>query len=636
MSDSHPGRGAGTAPRHRFRPDIEGLRAAAVLPVLAYHVSPSVAPGGFVGVDVFFVISGYLISQLLCADIEQNKFSIVGFYERRIRRIFPALMAMLAVTFILGLRYCLPGELDDLARSTMGAALSVSNIYFWITSGYFSGDELSKPLLHTWSLAVEEQFYLVWPLFLFAGRRYFNRWLIPLTWLITAISLLVAAIGAFYFANQTFFAPYTRLWELAAGGLLAMGAVPETSRPLLRNVLATAGFGLIAGSVFLIHSTMPFPGLLALPPVAGAWLIILAGRGGDSLVYRALSFKPIAFIGAISYSLYLWHWPINTFQRNYAFMGGYDSWVNKILICVVSIAVAAFSWRFIEQPFRAGKFRPSNRMLLKLAAAATTCIVGTAAVATVRNGLPSRFSPEELSTVQHLVRVTDDSWRSHRCFLFEPRVDIKLAPECLALAQDRKNVLLLGDSHAAQLWMGFRTVFDKVNWLQATASDCLPTIVHRIGERITCTDVMDDVMRNFLIHEHVDHVFLIARWKPSSVENVAATLDWMKANRIPVTLVGPTALYDAPIPRLVIAAMRAADPSLLRRHMDPSMMDLDAQMKKIADDRGTPYISILQLQCTSAPCAEGPWPELSDQEHFNALGAKIIAEKIRETYGPIA
>jgi len=220
---------------------------------------------------------------------------------------FPALMAMLAVTFILGLRYCLPGELDDLARSTMGAALSVSNIYFWITSGYFSGDELSKPLLHTWSLAVEEQFYLVWPLFLFAGRRYFNRWLIPLTWLITAISLLVAAIGAFYFANQTFFAPYTRLWELAAGGLLAMGAVPETSRPLLRNALATAGFGLIAGSVFLIHSTMPFPGLLALPPVAGAWLIILAGRGGDSLVYRALSFKPIAFIGAISYSLYLRH-----------------------------------------------------------------------------------------------------------------------------------------------------------------------------------------------------------------------------------------------------------------------------------------------------------------------------------------
>ena len=638
MSDVHPGRSAGAAPRPRFRPDIEGLRAVAVLPVLAYHVSPSVAPGGFVGVDVFFVISGYLISQLLCADIEQNKFSIIGFYERRIRRIFPALMAMLAVTFLLGWRYCLPAELTDLAHSTITAALSVSNIYFWLTSGYFSGDELSKPLLHTWSLAVEEQFYLVWPLFLYAGRRYFNRWLIPLTVLIAAVSCVIAAIGAFYFANQTFFAPYTRLWELAAGGLLAMGALPETSKPLLRNLLATTGFALICGSVFFIHSSMPFPGLLALPPVAGAGLIILAGRGGDSLVYRALALKPIAFIGAISYSLYLWHWPINTFQRNYAFMGGYDSWVNKILICVVSIAVATCSWRFIEQPFRAGKFRPANRKLLQLAAAATACIVGTAAIATMRNGLPSRFSPEELDTVAHLIRVNDDSWRSHKCFLFEPRVDVQLAPECLALDGDRKNILLLGDSHAAQLWMGLRTVFDRVNWLQATASDCLPTIVHRIGERITCTQVMDDVMRNFLTREreHVDHVFLIARWKTSSLENVATTLDWMKANHIPVTLVGPTALYDAPIPRLVIAAMRASDPTLLRRHMDPSMLDLDAQMKKMAVDRGIPYISILQLQCTSAPCAEGPWPELSDQEHFNALGAKIIAEKIRDTYGPIA
>jgi peptidoglycan/LPS O-acetylase OafA/YrhL len=626
----------GVASKPRFRPDIEGLRAVAVLPVLAYHVSPSMAPGGFVGVDVFFVISGYLISQLLCADIERDRFTIVGFYERRIRRIFPALMAMLAVTFILAWRYCLPGELIDLSRSTMAAALSVSNIYFWMTSGYFSGDELSKPLLHTWSLAVEEQFYLVWPLFLYAGRRYFNRWLIPLTWLLAAISFLVAAVGAFYFANQTFFAPYTRLWELAAGGLLAMGALPETSRPFLRNVLATAGFALIAGSVFLIHATMPFPGLLALPPVAGAGLIILAGRGGDSLVYRGLALKPIAFIGAISYSLYLWHWPINTFQRNYAFLGGYDSWKSKVLICVVSIAVAALSWRFIEQPFRQGKLRPSNRTLLKLAAAATGCIVGMAGLATARDGLPSRFSTAELATVQHLVRVTGNSWRSHQCFLFEPRVDTALAPECLAIDPDRKNILLLGDSHAAQLWKGLNTVFDQVNWLQATASDCLPTIIHRIGERITCSQVLDDVMRNFLTRQHVDNVFLIARWKNTSLENVAATLDYMKANHIPVTLVGPTALYDAPIPRLVISAMRASDPSLLGRHMDPSMADLDGQMRKLAADHGVPYISLLQLQCTSAPCPDGPWPELSDQEHFNALGAEIIARKIRDSYETIS
>jgi hypothetical protein len=437
------------------------------------------------------------------------------------------------------------------------------------------------------------------------------------------------------FQNATFFSPFTRLWELAAGGLLAMGAVPNVMGPAIRNALAVAGMTLIVGSVFLIHATMPFPGLLALPAVTGACLIILAGRADESIVGRLLSLRPVTFIGAISYSLYLWHWPINCFQHNYGFMGsGLSSGANKILIVAVSIAVAALSWKLIEQPFRVSQRRPSKRLLLKLASFATASLIRTAAIATAENGLPTRFSQLELDTVTHLTLVTNATWRAHKCFLFDGRVDVKLAPECLAVSHEQKNYLLLGDSHAAELWMGFHTVFDRVHWLQTSASGCLPTIVYQITEVAICTSVVDDVMR-LLLDEHIDNVVLAARWKPSALDNVAATLDWMNQNHIHVTLIGPTALYDMPVPRLVISAMRASEPALLWRHLDPSMTILDAQMKDLAQAHHIDYISLLKLECTGVPCSDDPahtWPELFDQEHFNELGSKLIAMKVRDAY----
>lgn len=623
-----------TDSRVAYRKDIEGLRAVAVLPVVAYHVGFTAVPGGFIGVDVFFVISGFLITQLLQADIQAGEFSLMRFYERRIRRIGPALFATLAVTFALGMLYCLPDELADLSKSLVAAAASVSNFYFWSTSGYCDGDAASKPLLHTWSLAVEEQFYLLWPLYLWLGQRYLRQRFIPVTVAIALVSFAVSAVGAFRFANSTFYLPGTRLWELAAGGLIALGAVPVITSAAARNLLAMTGLVLIAGSALLIRGSMPFPGLLALPPCLGAAMVIVAGRGGSSVAGRLLALPPMAFVGAISYSLYMWHWPITVFQKNYAlFAAGLTLFQTKLLIVGLSFAAATLSWRFIEQPFRTRQIAVARPMLLRLAGVSFGILMAVGVTASARGGFPARFTAQELETVAHLTQSTHGAWRPDRCFLYKGHPGEKFAPECLALLSGHKNYLLLGDSHAAELWSGLSAAFPDVNFLQATAANCFPTLTHALNESPQCVAVLDEILQGLLPHTRIDQVVIIARWKPGTLPALGATLDWLKAHEIPVTLMGPTAVYDAPVPRLVVFAMRARDPGLLTRHLDFSLIDLDAQMARLASDHSVPYISLLNLECVAARCADNSEaPEIFDQEHFNVAGSKLMAQKLRTAY----
>jgi peptidoglycan/LPS O-acetylase OafA/YrhL len=616
-----------------YRKDIEGLRAVAVLPVVAYHVGLSAVPGGFVGVDIFFVISGFLITQLLYSDIQAGRFSLLDFYERRIRRIGPALLAMLIVTFLLGVRYCLPDDLTLLAKSLVAATLWASNFYFCSTAGYFDLAATSKPLLHTWSLAVEEQFYIVWPVFLAIGTRYLRSRLVPVIVIIVAASLVLAIIGAYRFPTATFYLPFSRLWELAAGGLIALGLIPQITDRRTRNILAVIGTVFIIGSVFLIRPTTPYPGLFAIPPCAGAALIIVAGRGGGSVIGSLLSLRPVMFIGAISYSLYMWHWPITVFQRNYALLAdGLSSGKTKLLVVVVSIAVATLSHRFIEQPFRSGRLRPSRRPLMRLAVAGMAASVTLGLTASASDGFPARFSQKELQTYEHLRLVYRADWRTDACFLWDHRTQWKLATECLAFDEQHKNYLLLGDSHAAELFSGLHAVYPDVNFLQATAADCLPTITHATGESSQCIDLLDGILRDFLVHTPVTRVTLSARWTPSSLDALAATLDWMNEHRIAVTLLGPTAVYDSPVPRLVISAMRASDPSLLLRHLDMGVADLDARMAELAAAHHITYISLLALECTNTACLADGWPEINDGEHFNSAGSTLIARRIRASH----
>jgi peptidoglycan/LPS O-acetylase OafA/YrhL len=614
------------------RDDIDGLRALAVLPVVAYHAGIHAIRGGFVGVDIFLVISGYLITEILIRDIRNERFSIVAFYERRIRRIFPALLAMLLVTFVLGVWYCLPQELVNLSKSELAAALSVSNVYFWLQSGYFDGTALTKPLLHTWSLAVEEQFYLFWPVLLLIGHRYFRRHLLPAIAALAALSLGISIVGAFRFPNATFYLPFTRTWELAAGGLLSLPLAHPRLGRAAREALSIIGAALILASILLIDADMPFPGLLALPPCLGAVFIIAAGRDGTSLVGLVLSLKPLTFIGLISYSLYLWHWPIIVFQRNDTFLiSGLSERYDKVLVILVAAVVATLSWRYIEQPFRSGRLRPSDARLVKLAAGGVFAIVLAAVVGWTSQGFPARFTAEELSIASYLKYDADGPWRVGKCFLSGRSAAAVIAPECLTPMPGEKNVLLLGDSHAAQMWSGLNAAYPGINFLEATASDCFPTVRHSLGEAPKCSAIMDRVYGEFLTTHRVDRVLLAARWKAGLLDNVDATLDWFNAHHIAVTLAGPSAIFDSPVPRLLISALRHDDPASVQNHMDASIRTLDDAMAQLAARHGVEYLSMLDLYCAGAACrltdARG-MPIIFDQEHWTADSSRHFAEQL--------
>ncbi|MEL6748375.1 MAG: acyltransferase, partial [Pseudomonadota bacterium] len=372
-----------------YRRDIDGLRAIAVLAVVIYHAGWTTMSGGFLGVDVFFVISGYLITGILINDWEKGRYSLLTFYERRIRRIFPALFAMLAATILAAMFILLPPDLERLGASVLATTAFVSNIFFWSETGYFATSADSKPLLHTWSLAVEEQFYIFFPLILIGALAFGKRralaaaavkeggrpglpTAITVMLVLSVVSLIVAEWTVHQAADTAFYWPHTRAWELLAGALIAMDAFKPLRTRQTREWVSGIGFAMVIISLFAISSADTFPGLTAMPAVLGSALIIYAGHRQPehlpvqdrTLVQQFLGLSPMVGIGLISYSLYLWHWPILVFAAQMSFEP--LTLLDRTMLVIASIVAAYLSWRFVEQPFRAKskpRIEPGARQL---------------------------------------------------------------------------------------------------------------------------------------------------------------------------------------------------------------------------------------------------------------------------------
>lgn len=625
----------------RYRTDIDGLRAIAVLPVVAFHAQIPQVSGGFTGVDVFFVISGYLISSIILSEVEAGRFSLASFYERRIRRIFPALIAMLLVSSALACMFLLPAELEEYANTLVAAMFSASNFYFWSGSGYFDVAAEQQPLLHTWSLAVEEQFYLLFPLLLMAIRRVFpdrlRAAIIALTvasFVLSVIEVLVAPLRAFYF-------PHTRAWELLLGTLLAMNILPAVNARWANNLISAGGLALIMLAVLTFQPSTPFPGAHALIPCLGAAMIIHAGRGAETLTSRLLSWKPLVFIGLISYSLYLWHWPLIYFQNNFSLLfSGLPGPASKALLVLGSIVLAAMSWWFIERPFRAGPLRPSKRVLLVMSGAATAAICGIAIGLLSSQGLPWRFSTDELQAASYLEYDPSTDFRKGECFATNDVGDDPSFAElkddpCLRRVEGQRNFLLFGDSYAADLWFGLSHAMRDVNWLQATGAGCKPlfdavAIQLRSSER--CARLRQRIFAEYLVKNPVDAVVIGGSWTSSDIPKLAVTLDWAGAAGIPVVLLGPKIQYDAPLPRLLVAALGQDDVRLPDRHRLGSFRDLDNAIAGLARSKGVTYVSYFDLLCKSDACqyadANGR-PLAFDRAHFTKWGSIVFAEKLR-------
>ena len=428
-----------SAGRLTYRADVDGLRAVAVLPVIFFHAGLELMGGGYVGVDVFFVISGYLITSIIIAEMREGSFSYLGFYDRRIRRIFPALFFVLLVSLPIGLIVLVPKHLEDFGQSVIATVAFVSNFFFYLEDGYFDQPADLHPLLHTWSLAVEEQFYLIFPLLLGLLVRS-KRALVPALATFALVSFLIGIWQLRVDPDAAFYLLPARFWELMLGSLLAVAAVPAIRSSGLAALGVLAGLLAIGAAVVLYDESTPFPGPAALLPCFGTVLVIFFGRT-PNLASRLLGSSPLRTIGLLSYSLYLWHFPLMVFTRHLIVRP--FSTTEVVLLVAATFLLAAFSWRFVEQPFRARPRRIERRGLFQLAGSGIVIGILFGLYTDLSDGAPGRFkgaAGEYLAASQD--RDVVCLREGERCSLGDPAAE--------------PRYLLWGDSHASMLMPVFR------------------------------------------------------------------------------------------------------------------------------------------------------------------------------------
>ncbi|CAA6825423.1 MAG: O-antigen acetylase [uncultured Thiotrichaceae bacterium] len=373
----------------QYRKEIDGLRALAVVPVILFHAGIQGFSGGFVGVDIFFVISGYLITSIIVAELETGDFTISGFYERRARRILPALFFVILVSLPLAWWLLLPHELVAFGRSIIAVMVFASNILFWQESDYFATDSELIPLLHTWSLAVEEQYYIIFPILLLVCWKLGLRWVTAILATIAVISLGLAEWGWRHDASGNFYLLPSRVWELMAGAgcALYLSNKPQPTGTL-SQVLSLSGLGLLMLSILWLDDTIPFPGIYAILPVLGTALIILFAHQGN-WTGKLLSLPALVGIGLVSYSAYLWHQPMFAFARLY-----YAEEPGLVImsgLAVLTFGLAFISWRFVERPFRQRQ-NFSRKQIFIMALMGSIAFVLIALAFIMLEGIPARFA----------------------------------------------------------------------------------------------------------------------------------------------------------------------------------------------------------------------------------------------------
>lgn len=431
----------------RYRPEVDGLRAIAVVAVLIYHAGfvvsgHSLLTGGYLGVDIFFVISGYLITSILVRDLDSGQYSIIRFYERRARRILPALVFILAACMPAAWFLLMPGQLEEFGESLAATFLFASNIYFMFGESYAAEASDFKPLLHTWSLSLEEQFYVLFPILLALCWKIRKQAVAPLMLLTAGVSLAVAQWSSAHHPDAGFYLLHTRAWELLAGSILAVheSRSPPSSRPWHGPV---AGLGLVAVlvSICVLNEQTAHPGLATLPTVAGTVALIHCARG-DNWITRLLASRAMVGIGLVSYSLYLWHQPLLAFARIHH-VYALDNW-QKAAILALSLVLSWLTWKFVETPFRNRK-GVSTPTIWKLSAASTLVMILVGIALHVQRGAPSRI-PDSILEARHgntdpWLLLSQDDWT---CYDREAEVSCRFGNPG---ATERWT--LLGDSHLA-------------------------------------------------------------------------------------------------------------------------------------------------------------------------------------------
>lgn len=498
----------------KYRSEIDGLRALAIVPVILFHAGFQAFGGGFVGVDVFFVISGYLITTILLADMQAGNFSIVHFYERRVRRILPALFVVMFASLLLAWLWLLPRDMKEFSESLVAASAFGANVFFWQASGYFDTATKFQILMHTWSLSVEEQYYVVFPVLLFLAWKLGRRGIAAL--------LLVVAVSSFLLAHYTstrhpvfdFYWLPTRAWELMAGALVAVYYTDHNIRKHKHahsEAGSLLGFALIVYSVFAYDRHTPFPGIYALAPVTGAALIIVFTTR-ETLVAKVLGSRYLVGIGLVSYSAYLWHQPLFAFARRYFLVEPGD--VLMSALALLSFALAYLTWRFVERPFR-NRHRFTRRQVFLFGAAGSALFIATGLAGYVSNGFEERLpAAHQDIRVFGKADVFAGSRRSDgSCsrLLGLPQISEEV---CLA-SSSTPRFLFAGDSHAMALFSSVFAKDIKLDGVLVSGHSCPPypnlsyTATHERSWGNNCTAIANEMLRVARQLKSVDTVLLV-------------------------------------------------------------------------------------------------------------------------------
>lgn len=612
------------------RREIDGLRTIAVLPVILSHAKFGLVPGGYLGVDIFFVISGFLITMMLVADMETGRFSLLQFYERRARRILPALTLVVAVTSLVAWFWLLPTDLQKYSASVVAVALFASNFFFWQTDNYFAPTADLAPMLHTWSLAVEEQFYLLFPLVLLAYWRFAKGWVWQGMLLMALASLVLSQWASAHYASANFYLAPTRVWELLAGSLAAWLMLHRP--PPVSDLAAGTGLVMILGAMLSYGSETPIPSLMALVPVGGAVLVLVFGRKG-TMVARFLSLAPMVWIGLISYSAYLWHQPVFALAR--IKLLDRPSGPMMMALVILSLVLAALSWGLVEQPFRgsAGQRRFSRRTIFGLSGASLVAMVGFGLAGTLSDGAEGRLNPAALAQKAALAAGFDGmqaAIRSGTCTFTERGPYQRLGPflenwDCRGQGNDRltaTGIAIYGDSHAADiagaLWLNRRDA------LQLTGNGCslapgqMSPPCRQIAERF----------RAEVAKAGITEIWLANRFSVAELgtQGMTDTASYWTLPGVKVTIFSPLPEFPAFEPKMIRFAWLGEVPDLTPDTRSGDRFQ-QADLQQILTKAGIAVANSQTLLCADRPaCAPliGQEMLMNDESHLSPAGAALF------------
>jgi peptidoglycan/LPS O-acetylase OafA/YrhL len=613
----------------KYRAEIDGLRALAVVPVILFHAGFEVFSGGFVGVDVFFVISGYLITTILIEDLENQRFSLVNFYERRARRILPALFFVMFVCIPFAWMWMLPGQMKDFSQSLVAVSLFASNVLFWRESGYFDAAAEEKPLLHTWSLAVEEQYYVLFPIFLFLAWRYGKNRVFWMIVVMASISLLLSEWGWRNKATANFYLAPTRAWELFAGSIAAF--IVQKNGVQKNNFLALLGLAAIIFSIFAYDETTPFPSVYALVPVLGVVLLVLYADK-ETIVAKLLSTKIFVGMGLISYSAYLWHQPLFAFARitvnepSHLIMG---------ILALGSLLLAYLSWKYIETPFR-------NKQTINKAKIFTVSISGILIFSAFsflghkNNGFYQRFTEGE----QALLITASSSPLRPQCH-FRQELS-SLDKKACTYFFDTRSIAIIGNSHGTELAYAIAQELKPYNKgvLHHTMSGCKHNYQKSGEEQTVCYRWHEKVVDSLQNDDSIETVVLSYR-NETYIENAEYRRSLVKMIE---------SLNEAG--KKIVLVLQAPLPGAhINKYLSQSLFNKDIDVKGITNaeweviykgyrslleeiPKNTNVINPKDLFCDDVSCHVIKLSEALyfDDDHLSISGASIIARHIISEY----